>query len=130
MMSIRIILWMWPVRTAGAQQDGGFRSSVISVVPNNTEEAFKNYPNPFGRDEDETTILVYLEQESEIEIRIFTLTGGLVWTFKERRIRGVYEDIRWNGKNDRGKTVLNDVYLCQLQIKPVGGGATQTYITK
>jgi hypothetical protein len=108
----------------------GYESAVITVAPSSPKEAFRNYPNPFGRDEDETTIVVHLEQDSEIELRIFTLTGGLVWTMKERRGRGSYYDIKWNGKNDRGKTVLNDVYLCQLQIRPVGGGATQTYITK
>ena len=106
-------------------------SPALTVVPAIQKEAFYNFPNPFGRDEDFTTINFFLERESEIEIRIFTLTGGLVKTWPaETYQRGVHTSVRWDGRNDRGKQVLNGVYLCQIRIRGISGGGTQTYLTK
>ena len=43
----------------------------------------------------------------------------------------MYDDmVRWDGKNDRGNTVLNGVYLCTIEIKPTDGGPVARYITK
>jgi hypothetical protein len=104
-----------------------FKSQQITIIPESTEESFRNYPNPFGRDEDQTTIVFFLEQNSDVEIRIFTLTGGLVWTYKEQNMpRGLHNNVKWDGKNDRGNTILNGVYLCQIQIKSTG----QKFLTK
>jgi hypothetical protein len=113
-------------------QRDGLTSDDLTVIPADPEESFRNYPNPFGRDEDRTTIVFYLEQDSDVEIRIFTLTGGLVWTKIETNMfRGLHDgDVTWDGRNDRGNIVLNGVYLCHIQIKPRGGGSNQTFITK
>ena len=37
------------------------------------------------------------------------------------------EELKWDGRNDRGKVVLNGVYLCQIQIR---GGSDLTFMTK
>ena len=107
-------------------------SGALTVIPDDIKQAFRNYPNPFGRDYDETTIVFWLDQDSDVEIRIFTLTGGLVKTYMlPNQPRGLNDrDVKWDGHNDRGKRVLNGVYICQIQIKPHGGGGNKTFITK
>jgi hypothetical protein len=105
-------------------------SRALTVIPDDVEEAFRNYPNPFGRDYDETTIVFWLDQDSDVEIRIFTLTGGLVKTYiLGNTARGLHDgDVIWDGRNDRGVRVLNGVYICQIQIKSSAGN--NTFITK
>jgi hypothetical protein len=63
-----------------------------------------------------------------VELRIFTLTGGLVRTWKWTNLAaGLYDKyVLWDGKNDRDYRVLNGVYLCQIIIKSTG----QTFMTK
>jgi hypothetical protein len=102
----------------------------LTVIPDDVEEAFRNYPNPFGRDYDETTIVFWLDQDSDVEIRIFTLTGGLVKTYKlGTTARGLHDgDVKWDGRNDRGVRVLNGVYICQIKIQSSAGN--KTLITK
>ncbi|MGD9898885.1 MAG: hypothetical protein AB7T22_07115 [Calditrichaceae bacterium] len=109
-----------------------YTSEAFTVISSNPEEAFRNYPNPFGRNEEFTTIVFQLDHDSDVEIRIFTLLGELVWTkILPNQIAGLhYDDVRWNGKNDRGYVVLNGVYLCAIDIKPKSGGSRQTFITK
>jgi hypothetical protein len=106
-----------------------FATKEITVIPNSAEEAFRNYPNPFGRGtHDETTIVFFLDTDSDVELRIFTLTGGLVRTWKWTNLAaGLYDKyVSWEGKNDRGYSVVNGVYLCQIIIKATG----QTFMTK
>jgi hypothetical protein len=102
---------------------------VFSISPASPEEAFGNYPNPFGRNEDETTIQYFLETQSDVIIRVFTITGKLVRTFDlGSKPAGLYTDLKWDGRNDRGKVVLNGVYLCQIQIR--GDTGDLTFMTK
>ncbi|MCK5032258.1 MAG: hypothetical protein KAS18_01460, partial [Calditrichia bacterium] len=108
-------------------------SYLMATLPGNEEEGFFNHPNPFGRGRDTETVIAFsLDNESDVEIRIFTLIGKLVWTWKQNGVaKGLHNGVvRWDGKNDRGITVLNGVYLCQIKIKPNGGGSAKTYITK
>ncbi len=107
-------------------------SKAFVLVSTDPKEAFGNYPNPFGRQYTYTNIAFLLEQASDVDIRIFTLTGDLVWSKKLSGLhRGFYDRlVRWDGKNDRGQTVLNGVYLGVIEIKPLTGGAVKRYITK
>ncbi len=107
-------------------------SKAFTLVSTDPKEAFGNYPNPFGRQYAYTNIAFLLEQDSDVELRIFTLTGDLVWSKKLTGLhRGFYDRlVRWDGKNDKGQTVLNGVYLGVIEIKPLSGGAVKRYITK
>ncbi len=73
-----------------------------------------------------------LEENSDVDIRIFTLNGELVWSKKLVGLhRGFYDRlVKWDGKNDKGQRVLNGVYLGAIDIKPLNGGAAKRYITK
>jgi hypothetical protein len=105
-------------------------SPTASSVPDNPEEAFITFPNPFGQLQEYANIRLLLENESDVEIYIFTLVGELVWTRIVRgESRGLHnglydEKYRWDGRNDRGNRVLNGVYLCVLKAEG------KTFITK
>jgi hypothetical protein len=107
----------------------------ISVIPEDPEEAFITYPNPFGKNQDYANIKFILETGGDVEIRIFTLVGELVWTkIVQGETPGIHDGAwdskyQWDGKNDKGYTVLNGVYLCVLRLKEQGGG-TKMYTKK
>ncbi len=109
-----------------------FTTPSISIIPDNPKNAFGNYPNPFGQNYPFTNIVFYLEADADIDVRIFTLLGELVWEYKETGLTaGIYDThVRWDGRNGNGHVVLNGVYLCTIDIRPVGGGSGQHYITK
>ena len=102
-------------------------NSDLSVVLNaDLESSFLNYPNPFGRHGTERTkFIYYLDADSDVELRIFTLLGDLVWSIKFTRdepegAAGMHEEnylatggppIWWGGENNEGSKVLNGVYI-------------------
>ena len=126
-----------PLNTADEQGNSLAESQALvsksfALVSTDPKEAFGNFPNPFGRQHAYTNIAFLLEQNSDVEIRIFTLTGELVWSKKLSGLqRGFYDRlVKWDGRNERGQRVLNGVYLCTIDIKPLTGGAKKRYITK
>jgi hypothetical protein len=101
----------------------GITSGTSVVVDSELEESFYNYPNPFGSSGRRSTKLVYfLKQPSDVEIKIFTLTGEPVrsWSFtKEEHYRythqGIHDgDVTWNGTNGNGFLVLNGIYVAYI----------------
>jgi hypothetical protein len=107
----------------------------ITTIPGDPEDAFITYPNPFGKNQDYANIRFYLESGGDVEIRIFTLIGELVWTkIVQGEIDGSHDGAsdpkyRWDGRNDRGYQVLNGVYLCVIRLKE-NNGETKTYTKK
>ncbi len=101
----------------------GFSSGTMVVMQSDLEESFCNYPNPFGTPLRPTTRFVYnLSQASDVQIKIFTLTGDLVqaWEFTkaahpQQTSAGVHQnDVVWDGRNGRGDKVMNGIYLAYL----------------
>lgn len=98
------------------------------VMGDNVEESFANYPNPFGSpDKPTTTITYYLKEDADVDIKIYTLIGELVWSrsFKagepEAR-QGMHDgDVIWDATNDRGHKILNGVYVIYFK---AGNGET------
>jgi hypothetical protein len=116
--------------STGAAVGGG--SGCVGLMCDNLEEAFGNYPNPFGTAEHPTTtITYYLKENTNIQFSIFTLLGELVHTenYKETDPQGQAGshdgDIIWDGTNDMGKKVLNGVYVGYIKT-----GYGETAITK
>ncbi|HEX9652514.1 MAG TPA: T9SS type A sorting domain-containing protein, partial [bacterium] len=101
-------------------------SAALTPGPSNLfdeslEATFHNYPNPFGNNASSTTQIVYqLEQDSDVNIRIYTLLGELVWsrsfsaTNPEGIANGRFKEITWDGTNDQGQKILNGVYVAVL----------------
>ena len=114
----------------------GFDEETNAVISSNPRENIGAYPNPFGRSSlgpqyERTVITIYTETASDISVRIFTLHGELVKTFNEQSAgRGLFRGIVWDGTNDKGKRVLNGVYICAIEVKPSGGGSTERYTLK
>jgi hypothetical protein len=106
----------------------------ISIIPEDPEAAFITYPNPFGKNQDYANIRFFMESGGDVEVRIFTLVGELVWTkIVQGETAGSHDGdsdprYRWDGKNDKGYTVLNGVYLCVLRVREQGG--TKLYTKK
>ena len=101
----------------------GFGSGFTLVVSNDLDETFCNYPNPFGNMDNPTTRFIYtLKKESDVSIRIFTLTGNLVralsYTVEDDPVQtsaGLHDgEITWDGTNGQGVKVRNGVYLAYI----------------
>ncbi len=91
------------------------------IIASDFNEAFRNYPNPFGNpNRPQTKFIYYLDQDSDVEIKIFTLIGELVWSQSytsndPQGKRGQHEaDIVWDARNEKGYLVLNGVYLARI----------------
>ena len=84
-------------------------------MPNLTR-LLQNYPNPFNP---KTRIPFQLNQDAEVSVCIYNVSGRLVRTFPIGfRSAGIYlsqdKAIYWNGRTDNGETVSSGIYFYQL----------------
>ena len=107
-----------------------FKSRGISIVSGDPEKTFGNYPNPFGLDDGVTNFVFLMERPGDVQLRIFTLLGELVYSADRSLDQGLfYDEISWDGHNDAGRLVLNGVYIAILKVS-YSGGETKIYKTK
>jgi len=96
----------------------------ILTAPSRWFTSVHNYPNPFKAGLESTRISYFLEQDSRVSIKIYTLDGKLVFsrTFSQEEPQGRegLREIIWDGKNGSGEVVLNGVYICKLEASGVG----------
>ncbi|MCK4826213.1 hypothetical protein KA005_61295, partial [bacterium] len=100
------------------------------------EKILQNFPNPFGGPgNEETTFIYYLEDDTDIDFWIYTLTGKLVWSKSylasdPQGRAGLHStgssSVRWDGRNDKGFKVLNGVYI--LIIRTADGKIEKTKV--
>jgi len=85
-----------------------------------------NYPNPFHPGEAPTTIAYKLDDNATVTMKIFTLTGGLVFekSFTPGSQGGSagLNTILWDGRNGKGDVVASGGYV--LHIEAAGQGET------
>jgi Bacterial Ig-like domain (group 1)/FlgD Ig-like domain len=85
-----------------------------------------NYPNPFHPGEAPTTIAYKLDDNATVTLKIYTLTGGLVFekTFAPGSPGGSsgLNEFVWDGRNGRGETVASGGYV--LDVQAAGSGET------
>ena len=77
---------------------------------------FTNYPNPFNP---ETWLPYQLSEDANVQIRIYSLAGHLVWTLDlgfQNSGFYLYKDSAayWDGRNDAGERLASGVYFYQL----------------
>jgi len=91
------------------------------IIDADFDKAFFNFPNPFGvPSRPETYFVYYLDQDTNVEIKIYTLIGELVWSRSysasdPQGKKGSHEaDIIWDGRNDKGYCVLNGLYIARI----------------
>ncbi|MDH3216330.1 MAG: hypothetical protein OEN01_08565 [Candidatus Krumholzibacteria bacterium] len=104
------------------QQDftGRLRSETLVILSDRFEEFAHNYPNPFSPIEGPTRIVYFLDTQSGVSVRIYDLTGALVYQH-ELRVGDAGtgpgpQEILWDGTNMKGESVRNGVYVCRLTV--------------
>lgn len=73
-----------------------------------------NYPNPFNP---LTTIKYDLPEDSFVEINIFDLLGREVRNLISENIKAGFKTIRWDSKDNNGKTLSSGVYIYTITAK-------------
>jgi hypothetical protein len=85
-----------------------------------------NYPNPFHPGEQPTTIAYKLSDNATVTMKIYTLTGGLVFEkqFASGTIGGIsgLNEFQWDGRNGDGTVVASGGYIVYIQAD--GNGET------
>jgi hypothetical protein len=83
-----------------------------------------NSPNPFDPAKENTIIMYRLEEDTNVNIYLFTITADLVWkrSFNagENGGRAGDNDIIWNGINDFGEMSPNTIYLIHVVNRRTG----------
>jgi len=92
-----------------------------SIMPAEFAASFKNYPNPFNPNREQTEIRYNLPVESDVDIYIYTVTGERVRHLhfdagSPGGLEGINEGIYWDGANGDGRTVLNGVYIAYIDV--------------
>jgi hypothetical protein len=77
---------------------------------------YPNFPNPFTLGEESTCIMYDLVEASEVNLRIYNVSGELVKILKENtgESTGQYK-VYWDGKNQSGTDVAQGIYVCLLE---------------
>lgn len=86
-------------------------SKVEEIEEINSYELYQNYPNPFNAT---TTIRFQLPSQSYTLLEVYNILGEKIVTLvNEELAKGSY-NIRWNGKNNYGKSVASGIYIYRL----------------
>jgi hypothetical protein len=89
------------------------------------EPSYSNFPNPFAAGREATHFAYYLPAAGRVSLRIWTPRGEPVASLIDGapRAAGLHQDDAWDGRNGRGRTVANGVYLAELVVELDGGGS-------
>jgi hypothetical protein len=77
-----------------------------------TFELGQNYPNPFNPT---TTIEYALPEPARVELKILNILGQSVRTLVDEEKGAGYHQALWDGKDERGRSVSNGIYLYQIK---------------
>ncbi|TFH02277.1 MAG: T9SS type A sorting domain-containing protein [Calditrichales bacterium] len=72
-----------------------------------------NYPNPFNPT---TTIAYHLPAFAYVELKIYDMLGKEINTLINEKQAAGNKSVRWDGKDNSGKTVSSGAYIYRLQI--------------
>ncbi len=71
----------------------------------------QNYPNPFNPS---TTISFTLPSRMHVNLSIYDVQGRHITTLVDETLPGVKHEIRWDGRDSKGKAISSGVYFCRL----------------
>jgi hypothetical protein len=99
------------------------RTSVEMVFDVVKDEGLKladviNFPNPFSSS---TTISFRVQKEADVVVRLYTVGGRLVRTFRCPGVNG-WGHVEWDGRDEEGDKVANGVYLYKIKAVSTAGG--------
>jgi len=88
-------------------------------------DSYSNFPNPFAAGRDETRLAFYLRDAATVSLKVYTIRGEIVKTLLDGVPlgAGLHQDTTWDGRNGRGTTVLNGVYLAEIAVSFDDGGS-------
>jgi hypothetical protein len=91
------------------------RCEPVEVIPPKAESLLAPYPNPVRGDRGYVTLRFYLFEPTLARIRIYTLSGELVWKWKSdgQLFVGEY-NVDWDLKNESGNDVASGIYIVAL----------------
>ncbi len=81
----------------------------------------QNYPNPFNP---ETRIQFELPRAATVSLVIYNLRGEQVRRLVNGSTEAGFHSIRWQGKDDQGRSLPSGVYLYRLQVLGQNGGSS------
>jgi len=90
-------------------------STAVNLTADQTPVGFElneNYPNPFNP---QTTIEVYLDRQSHINLSVYNAAGQKVKTLVNLSLMAGSHRYIWLGDDDGGKRIESGVYFCRLQ---------------
>ena len=73
---------------------------------------YQNYPNPFNP---ETTITYQLQKSEKVNILIYDVLGKKVRDLENRKQTAGPHTVRWDGKDDNGRSLSSGIYICRMQ---------------
>jgi outer membrane protein assembly factor BamB len=71
----------------------------------------RNYPNPFYK---QTAISYQLPVQSKVSLRIYNVSGRLIRTLVNKKIKAGIHSVCWDGKDESNKEVSSGIYFYQL----------------
>jgi hypothetical protein len=92
---------------------GASRSVNLNVAPGLDFQNVYAFPNPF-RDFTTVNFNVSSDRPSDVQLRIFTVSGRLVYERVERSLVPGYYQWLWDGRDAAGATVGNGTYIYRL----------------
>ena len=105
-----------------------WESDPVAVLERSFAGSVTSYPNPFNPRDGAAKIGYYLETASDMEVRIFTLLGELVWSNEISAStslgqQGLHTEgtaLEWEGENNEGYEVRSGVYICIIKNRSTG----------
>jgi hypothetical protein len=93
--------------------------SKFSVFTENDITDIYNYPNPFKDETHFTFLLKGAEKPNEINIKIYTIAGRLIWDYNVPPSEFItnFNKVRWNGRDQDGDEISNGVYFYKVIAK-------------
>ena len=100
-----------------------WESAPIAILEQSFAGSISSYPNPFNPRQSPARIGYFLDSDSRIRVRIFTLMGELVWSVDipasdplgRAGLHTGDTALLWFGKNSSGYEVHTGVYICIIE---------------
>jgi hypothetical protein len=105
-----------------------WNSDPTAVLERSFAGSVTSYPNPFNPRNGAARIGYYLAADSDLEIKIFTLLGELVWSedipattsLGRAGFHTGLTALQWEAVNDAGSEIRSGVYICVIKNKTTG----------
>lgn len=105
-----------------------WNSDPTAVLERSFAGSVSSYPNPFNPRNGAAKIGYYLAADSDLEVKIFTLLGELVWSKEIKAAASLgsaglhtgHTALQWNAVNDSGSEIRSGVYICIIRNKSTG----------